>query len=157
RHGYAPLLRRALEWRWVTLATGVATLVLTFGLIGGGWARFVFMPEIEADNVVAFLTMPQGTPVDVTAEALRRLEESAEAVRGEVDGEGNGSVFRHVLTSIGQQPTRARQEEDRTGRVGVRTASGHLGEVNIELTPSEERDVTSAEVAKRWRERTGIL
>lgn len=157
RGGYEPLLRRALEWRYVTLATGVAALILALGLIGGGWARFVFMPQIEADNVVAFLTMPQGTPVEVTAAALERLERSAEEVRRELESKEPGSVYRHVLTSVGQQPTRARQEEDRTGRVGVRSASGHLGEVNIELTPSEQRVVTSAEVAALWRERTGSL
>jgi multidrug efflux pump subunit AcrB len=155
--GYAALLRRALEWRYVTLATGLATLILAFGLIAGGWTRFVFMPDIEADNVVAFLTMPQGTPVEVTAEALRRLEASAEAVRAEVEAGGPGSVFRHTLTSVGQQPLRARQEEDRTGRVGSAQGAGNLGEVNIELLPSEERVVTSAQVARLWRERTGVI
>jgi multidrug efflux pump subunit AcrB len=155
---YAPFLRRALEWRYATLATGVATLILAFGLIGGGWTRFVFMPQIEADNVVAFLTMPQGTPVEVTAAGLRRLEETAEAVRREIEGEGrSGGVFRHVLTSIGQQPLRARQDEDRTGRVGAGRTSGNLGEVNIELTPSEERSVTSAQIARLWRAKTGTI
>jgi multidrug efflux pump subunit AcrB len=157
-HGsYAPFLRRALEWRYVTLATGVATLILTLGLIAGGWTRFVFMPQIEADNVVAFLTMPQGTPVEVTAASLRRLEETAEAVRREVEGDARGSVFRHVLTSVGQQPLRARQEEDRSGRVGVGTTAGNVGEVNIELTASEARSVTSAEIAQIWRAKTGAI
>ncbi len=154
-HGvYAPILRRALAWRYLTLAIGSAVLILTLGLVGGGWARFVFFPEVEADNVVGFLTMPQGTPVEATADALRRLEASAERVRRELEGDRPGSVFRHVLTSVGEQPTRDRQERDRTGRMGAVTARGWVGEVNVELTPSEERSVTSAEIARRWREAT---
>jgi len=158
-HGwYAPFLQRALEWRYLTLATGAGILILAVGVVAGGWTRFVFMPQIEADNVVAFLTMPQGTPVEVTAEALRRLEETAEEVRTEVEKGDRGSVFQHVLTSVGEQPIRQRQEEDRTGRVRAGDAgSGNIGEVNIELAPSEERTVTSAEIARLWRERTGVI
>ncbi len=157
-HGvYAPVLRGALAWRYLTLAIGAGVLVLTLGLVGGGWARFVFFPEVEADNVVGFLTMPQGTPAETTAAALRRLESSADTVRRQLEGDRPGSVVRHVLTSVGEQPTRDRQDRDRTGRVGAVTARGWVGEVNIELVPSEDRSITSAEIARRWRDATGAI
>jgi multidrug efflux pump subunit AcrB len=157
RHGYTPFLERALAYRYLTVAVGVGVLVVTVGLVGGGWARFVFMPQVEADNVIAFLTMPQGTPADVTAAAIRRLEESAERVRASLEQEGAGDVFHHVLASVGEQPYRQRQEEDRTGGKSSGVSAGHLGEINIELAPAEERTVTSAEVAARWREATGAV
>ncbi len=50
------------------------------GLTIGGWLRFTFFPAVDADNVVAYVTMPQGTPARVTAEAVATLEESANQV-----------------------------------------------------------------------------
>lgn len=157
RDGYTPFLERALAWRYLTMAIGLSVLIVTGGLIGGGWVRFVFMPDVEADNVLAFLTMPQGTPVEVTADAVKRLETSAAQLRAELEGDRPGSVFHHLLASVGEQPYRKRQEDDRTGGRGSRVASGHLGEVNIELAPAEERSMTSAEIAARWRELTGPI
>ncbi len=60
---YRPSLRQALRWRYLSAAVGIALLFLALGLVGGGWLRFSFLPDVEADNVVALLTMPQGTPV----------------------------------------------------------------------------------------------
>jgi len=157
---YQPLLERALAARYLTAAVGVAALILTIGLTAGGWTRFVFFPQIDGDNVVAFLTLPQGTPAEVTARAIERLEESAVRLRDELDAAGaaeGGSIFRHVLASVGEQPYRKRQEDDRSGGRGVAAAAGHLGEVNIEIAASERRRVSSADIAARWRELTGPI
>ncbi len=155
---YLPSLAAALRWRYLTLATGVAILLLAVGLVGGGFLRFSFLPDVEADNVVALLTMPQGTPVEVTAEAVRRLENSALELRREIDGgrPSQESVFRHLLASIGDQPFRTDQRRG-GGDLGASFSGAHLGEVNIELAPSEERDIGSSEIARRWRELTGPI
>src|SRR5690606_12256394 len=49
---YRPTLERALRWRYLTLACGLAAMLLAVGLIGGGAVEVVFFPEIESDNVV---------------------------------------------------------------------------------------------------------
>jgi multidrug efflux pump subunit AcrB len=157
---YGPFVEAALRWRYLTLAAGAAVLVLTAGLVAGGWARFVFFPKVEGDNVVAFLTMPQGTPASVTGEAVRRLEESALALRAELEAARGGTaepVFRHVLASVGEQPYRRRQERDRRGGRGAAVSAGHLGEVNVELAPAQARRVSADEVASRWRALTGPI
>src|SRR3970282_81980 len=41
------------------------------------------------------------------------------------------------------------------GSLNAPFPGAHLGEVNIELTPSEERSLTSSELVSRWRELTG--
>jgi multidrug efflux pump subunit AcrB len=160
RSVYQPLLERALAARYLTASIGAAALILTVGLTAGGWTRFVFFPQIDGDNVVAFLTLPQGTPAEATARAIERLEESAVRLRAELDAGGaaeSGSIFRHVLASVGEQPYRKRQEDDRSGGRSMAVGAGHLGEVNIELAPSERRRVSSAEIAARWRELTGPI
>ncbi len=152
---YRPVLRRALAWRYTTLALCLTLLLLTAGFVGGGHLRFEFIPALEADNVVAFLTMPQGTPVEVTAEALERLENGARRLERELAEAGEGKVFRHVLTSTGDQPFRVAQS--RPDSVVSFDSGAHLGEVNIELTPAETRQVRAVDLGHRWRELTGPI
>lgn len=158
---YRPSLEFALRWRYLTVAWGLMTLLLTAGLVGGGFIQFRFLPNVEADFVVAMLTMPQGTPPEVTAHALRDLEETARQVGIEIDAEqGNGhgeGVFRHFMVSIGEMPYRSRQSSRGPGSIENGFSGGHLGEVQIELAPSEERDLSSQEILKRWRDRAGMV
>ena len=112
--------------------------------------KFVFMPEVEADNVVALLTMPQGTSKTKTAEVIRKLEESADTLNKELNGDGKAPID-HILASIGEQPFLSRQMD-----VSV-ASSSHLGEVNLQLISAETREVTSMYIAQRWRELTGII
>ncbi|MGB6846904.1 MAG: efflux RND transporter permease subunit, partial [Thermoanaerobaculia bacterium] len=74
---YRPSLSRAIEWRYLTLAAMLALLIITFGVVRGGWIKFNFMPVIEADNSASYLTMPQGTPAMVTARMVRQIETAA--------------------------------------------------------------------------------
>ncbi len=150
---YKPLLGAALEWRYVTLAVAISTMLFTFGLVGGGFAKFVFFNDIEGDVVSANITMPLGTPVDVTARAVERLEGTAETLRREIERE-NGPIFAGFMASVGEQPykTQKARFEGGGGFVGP-----HLGEVTIELVPAEEREITAVEIVRRWRELCGPI
>ncbi len=152
---YRPALRCALAWRYTTLAASLALLLLTAGFVGGGHLRFEFVPVLEADNLVAFLAMPRGTPVAVTSEALERLERSARQLERELVRTGESEVFRHVLTSVGDQPFRVAQS--RPDAVVAFESGSHLGEVNIELAPAEQRRIRASELAQRWRRLTGPI
>jgi multidrug efflux pump subunit AcrB len=152
---YKPSLVLGVRFRYATLAIGVATLLVTVGLVSAGWIKFVFFPNVESDFVSAALTMPPGTSVETTAAAMRNIEDSALALRDELNGDnsnGKALPIQHIFTSIGDQPFRARQGPP-TGQGGGYSAS-HLGEMVLELAPSEERDLTSAEIVRRWRETT---
>jgi multidrug efflux pump subunit AcrB len=157
-HGtYARFLDRCIEQRWVALAAAVGVLVVALGWVAGGRLPFVFFPQVEGDNVVALLTLPQGTPAEVTAAALGRIEAAAERLRGELaDDEGGRDAVQHVLATVGEQPFRNRQRGQGGGMGGEGSSTGaHLGEVNLQLAPSELRSVRSAEIADRWRALTG--
>ncbi|MCP3964115.1 MAG: efflux RND transporter permease subunit [bacterium] len=149
---YRPMLNLALEWRYTTVAIALSILLLTVGLVAGGRIKFSFFPPVEADNLVAYLTLPQGTSVDKTTAILRSIEDSARELERRLEDEGEPGAFRHMLTTIGDQPFRGRQS-----RFNFRSAvaSSHLGEINIELAPAEERTITASEMNKRWREITG--
>ncbi len=152
---YQPFLDRVIKWRYATVATGVGLLLITTAIVGAGWIEFHFMPPVEADNVAVSLTMPQGTPAEVTDLAIRQLESAALELEQELEGE-HGEVFRHTLATVGAQPFR-QAENQRFGDVAADFSAAHLGEVNIELMGAEERSVTSIEIADRWREKAGTI
>lgn len=152
---YQPFLDRVIRWRYATVATGIGLLLITASVVAAGWISFHFMPPIESDNVAVSLTMPQGTPAEVTDQAIRRLETAALELEAEIEEE-YGEVFLHTLASVGSQPFR-QAENQRFGDVSADFSAAHLGEVNIELVGAEDREVTSIEIADRWRERVGAI
>lgn len=150
---YRQVLDLALHWRYSTIAIGVGILIITIAFTASGWVKFTFMPQVEADNVVAFLSMPEGTPAEVTAEAIKKIEAKALQLQEEFSSQ-NKPVIQHVLATIGAQPFRLRQ---RMGPPIGGASASHLGEVNLQLASAEVREVTSLELAKKWRELTGVI
>jgi multidrug efflux pump subunit AcrB len=153
---YRPFLDACLRRRYLTISIALSLLILTTGLILGGRLKWVFFPEVESDYVSAAITMPPGIPVEVTAEAVQRLEESAEQVRRELQEQYGTEQFRYVITAIGQHPYATMQRQN-SGALTAGERAAHLGEVTIELQPAESRTASSAYVADRWRELTGRI
>jgi multidrug efflux pump subunit AcrB len=154
--GYRPLLETALEWRYTTLAIAVGLAIIMTTLVWSGWLRFVFQEPVEGDLMIADLHMEPGTPAEVTAAAVRELEQAAFRVQREADATRDleyGSIFQHVLASVGEQPFRDMQSKMPGGGGGRGPGAGaHLGEVQVEMIASEHRDIGTAEMQRRWRE-----
>ena len=155
QHAYRPLLRVAMDWRYVTLSLAVFAVLLTVGLIGSGTVRMVLFPVAESDNVVAFLTMPRDAPVESTLAGVASLERTAAEVRRQIVAEDGSDPVLHMLSSIGEHPYRAIQG----GPMGSSAAAqgDYLGEVDLELMPSEQRTVSAEQIANRWRELAGQI
>ncbi len=152
---YQRSLKFALSHRPIVLALATITLLITMGYFIGGHIKFTFMPKVDADNLVASLTLPQGTTVEDAEKAVRQLEESLELVAQEFEEgrpEGSDPVIRHMATSIGSMPF----SERGPGRIAGGSSGGaHLVEVNAELLKAENRNIPSPAMAKRWRELCG--
>jgi len=151
---YRPTLDFALRWRYLSVAIALTLLLVTVGWVGGGRLKFTFFPPVEADYAAAMLTMPFGTPAEVTTAAVGRMEQAALELAREIEEETGEEVVTHVLASVGEQPFRTGQARNGGGN-GPTFSGGHLGEVTIELTPAEARSVTSKEIGNRWREKVG--
>ena len=152
---YHPLLEVALRWRYATVASGVSALMLTGGMILGGWVSFRFMPNIEAAFITAAVRLPEGSPVDSTSGAVHRLEASAARLGERLEQETGLDYFRHIVATVGDQPTMARAG----GPLGPlqNIASPNFGEVTIELAPAESRSHTSEQLGAMWREATAAI
>ncbi len=154
RNVYRPALAVALRWRYLALATGIATLVLTAGIVLSGRIAFHFFPAPEAELISGSLTLPAGTPVAATSAAVARLEGGAERLRRDVLARTGQDVFRHVYAAVGDQPMAG----DGPGNEGAfGTAAPHIGQVMIELAPAEERNLRAEELGNLWRALTGPI
>jgi len=144
---YERFLSRCIQHRYVTVAAAIALLFITVGLIGGGLVKFEFMPKVDADFITASIDMPVGTPVDDTEKAHNYVVQKAMDTIAEFDRdlhEGK-SILRHIFSLVGSTII--------YGHSGESTQSGsHYSEIILMLTQSEERDIKSAAVARKWRD-----
>ena len=107
RYSDGPLtraVRYSIHNSGVVLAGALASILLCFGLIGGGRLPFSFLPSIQGETVVASLQMVPGTPVLKTLEAIRAIEASAlragDALRAELP-EDHPDPIRNIYASVG--------------------------------------------------------
>ncbi|GAB4159171.1 MAG: efflux RND transporter permease subunit [Planctomycetota bacterium] len=156
---YRPTVGFCLRWRYLTLASASALLLLMAGLAASGHPRFIFFPQVDGDNVVVSLTMPQGTPVETTSALIRRIERAAEDARDEFDAlhPGRPSVVQHMLATVGSRPYATEQARNGGQRDAQFDSGSHLGELNIQLAPSEDREIASDAFMSRVREKVGVI
>ena len=152
---YAPSLSFAMVNRYLTIAVALATLLLTVGLVGGGRLKFVFMPPVESERVIALLTMPQGTSAEITERVVKQIEGAAIQLGEELKTKEGGPIIKHVRSTVGEQPFIAQSG----GPMGDRElpTGSHFGEVQVELVGSEDRTFTSTDLARLWREKAGEI
>jgi multidrug efflux pump subunit AcrB len=148
---YGPTVRACIEWRYLTLAVSLAVFALAATMVNTGRVKQVMVPTMEADIILASVKMPLGTPVATTRAAVTEMEASLEALRREVDAEtpdDEAPMIEHVLSMVGSQI--------RMGPGAPPSAMGqsHLAQMIVELTPSEERSLSTVDLANRWRDLT---
>ena len=140
---YQPLLSVALRNKLATLSFFVAALVILFALFTSGWMKFTFFPRIQSETVRVSLTMPVGTPFEVTNRHVIHLTNTAEALREKYrDSETGQSLITNILTTTG-------------GRGGT----SHVGSVRFEVIPPEKRKETlnTSDLANEWRRLAGDI
>ena len=152
---YRPALAFGLRWRYLSLAVGVSTLIVTGGMVAAGWVAFQFFPSPEASVISASVTMPLGTAPAVTSEAVQRVEDGAARLRQEVLEQTGVDVVTHVYAAVGEQPMGG----DGPGPLQMLGApsQAHLGQVMLELAPPDSRPLRAEELGNRWRELTGPI
>jgi len=145
---YRPTIRMAVDWRYLTVAIGVALWVGSCGLVAGGRVEFTFMPKIDSDWVTASLEMPFGTSVEDTRRTEQRLVETVRETLTEMGGEAQ--VSRGIIAQLGSASSGGMGS-----RGGSASAGSHLAQVRVLLVPSGDREFSAGDVARRWRARMG--
>lgn len=147
---FEPVLRKAIEWRYLTLATSVMIfMVVVVGSLAGGRMSFTPMPKIEGDVVSASLRMPVGTPFAQTRELADLMTRTAREV---VEASGGEAILEGIFTEAGAGGTSGSGPTSRAG-----AAASHMANVRIQLVESDQRDVTTSELAEQWRALIGEI
>lgn len=141
-----PIVRQCVRFPYVALAGGAAVLIASAGILTGGHIRFILFPIVEGDEITMVLEMPAGTPFAETEAALARITAAAyDAVGGKASDR-----YRSLSVTVGG---RLSSGFSATGTV----LQSEVGVATLELAPAEQRDLTSAEIERRWRDAVGVI
>ena len=155
---YVPLLKKSIKDPFLTISIFIFILVINIGLIGGGWLKFSFFPPIEGDVIIADVTFPLGTPIEVTNDAIDKIEKAAITTDQYFEGSINQKLFVNTLTSVGYESVNTTgQSTGPGGRTGVFRFSSHKGYMWAELISGEERKIPVSDVINKLREETGDI
>ena len=77
KYKYAPLIRRAVENRGLTVAFFFSALIIIFGILNSGLTRFMIFPQVPGDYVVVELTMVDGAPAELRDKVINTIEQHA--------------------------------------------------------------------------------
>jgi len=137
---YAPFLDRTLSYRYLTLALGLAVLILTLSYVQSGRIGMTLMERIEADFAQAEVALPYGSPVEKTEAIQSILVDAAQQITKK---NGGNRLVQGIFAEIGR------------GASG--SSGGHLARVRVFLTPPDERPMETGDFVKRWREQVGDI
>jgi len=146
RRLYTPALHATLGAKYLTVAVGMAALILTIGYLRGGHMRFSFFPQVESDQVMASAVLPYGAPLSESRAMSRRLQMAATALIEEYGAEKSAIG---IETSVGFQSG--------GGPMSMTQSGSHLVGVTVYLKTLGERGFPAGEFTRRWRERTGTV
>lgn len=131
KHKYVPFLTKAINNRYTTLATFVAMLILTFGLIQGGLVKSAFFPNIPSDFMMGTVELEPGSSFVQRDKALSTMLDSLDKMNQKMIEETGEPVVKHSI-AFDQGSTR--------------------GQIFVELSKGETREIDAFEIHKRWRE-----
>ena len=137
--GYGSLLGKLIKYRYATIATCMAVLIASLGLVAGGRLDFTFLPSSDSETVIVDLRMPIGTSIARTDRVVKIIEAAA-AAQPEVKSIG---------TVIGYQVD---LEKGTTAGRG-----GHLAQMYIELKEIQSRKRESSQVIDSIRTHVGVI
>lgn len=146
---YLPSVRRAVGNVPIALSIALAFLIITLTGISGNWVPRTLFPNIDSRLIVGSISFPDGTPIEITDVAIRRMAQGIQQVSLE--------------HSRAEKPLTTAVHEIVGGNAGVETlaierATGEFsGSVIVELCGAGDRDLRSDKIVELWREATGSI
>jgi len=140
---YQPLLKLALNNKTTTVVGFIGVFLVILALIMSGWTKFIFFPRVPSETIRASITLPAGTPFEVTNNYIIKMAEQANVLKQKyIEPSTNESVIINILASTG-------------GGGGT----SNKGSVRFEITPPESRElaITSSELVREWRTLIGPI
>ncbi|GAA4821165.1 acriflavin resistance protein [Marinicella pacifica] len=133
--------RKMIDWslthRYLTTSFFIGLLIVGMGMFGAGIVKKGFMPDIESDEIIVNVVLPEGAPYSRALEILAQLQNAEQALVDEVNErtEGEGELIENWYT--------------RSRRDSVMAI--------VKLAPPEVRDMSAKDASIRLRELMGDI
>ncbi|TWT95482.1 efflux RND transporter permease subunit [Neorhodopirellula pilleata] len=145
---YTPVLGWSLRNPAIVLSTLAGMLILSVGVVRSGRVPFLLLPKIDFGFITCQVVYPDGTPVSVTDEATKRIEQAIWTINQRSIDEKMTDDPRGFVQAV-QRTVGSSGDE-----IGVTPAS-HLGGLFVQLNDIGERTVSSEDIVRMWREEAG--
>ncbi len=146
---YGPFVRLAVRYRYITLSTALAIVLVTAGFAVGGFVHFVFFPSTDENQIVATVEFPQGTPTEITEQAVQQTENALGSLVSDIKKDVGSDIVEYIYTVVG---------EGTSDNDGQPAATGtHIGKIRVELVHSNIRGIHSQDVLAQWEDRVGNI
>jgi multidrug efflux pump subunit AcrB len=129
---YRPLLELSIRWRGLTVAIGLAVLMIILSYVMSGRIGMILMPRVESDRAVVTAILPAGSPVAAAEKVQKQLVSSIEQV---AVANGGDELLQGVFALVDEGQVR----------------------VTAYLTPPGVRPLTTGTVTQLWREEVGPI
>ena len=158
---YRPVLKKSIERRYTLLASFIAILMIMLSFLIGNHLKFVFFPPVPSDYILAKVSMPEGTPYQVTEKAIQQMEVGLNKLSQEIMDMGYGQPFDNVVVTVG-----GTNFDGSGGPMGEGSSirSENIGEIAVELYKREDladggdiEALSAPNLANRWRELIGPI
>lgn len=130
---YRPFLDFCLKYRYITLSSALALLLIVGGYGYSDHMGMIMMPEVAADEIEAGVTLPVGTTPD---QAAKTAADITAATQRMFDKHNLYEVAEGIKTNVRGQ---------------------NFIDVEIVMLPPDERDMTAGEVIALWRDEIGDI
>ncbi|CAM4002327.1 efflux RND transporter permease subunit [Vreelandella rituensis] len=128
---FAPFLERALNQRLLSVALAVMILIVALAWAMSGRLGFSLMPRVESDQVQASISLPIGSPINLSRDLSGQLLDAAERLSARED-------------DLAFSGTQSRLD-------------GEALSVRLDIAPQSLDDWPPSRVARAWRELSGDL
>lgn len=127
---YIPFLKKAVQYRYTTLASFIGLLIITIGLFASGLVRWQFFPTIPSDFMQASVELEPGSSLTQRDQAINAMLDAMYKMDQKVVDETGTKAVKHVIAFD-------------NGTLG--------GSVFVELTKGETRELSDVQIQDIWR------
>ena len=143
---YQRFLNLALRRRYLALSITFGILIITLGAVAGGRIRTQLFPSFDSFMLTAVVEFPNGTPIDVTEQALDRIDDAALRLNDLVKTRSGRPAVEKIQRLSGQNLN------DPYASTGE-----NIGSVQIILVESTDRKQDSEEIMSLWEKEIGQI
>ena len=141
---YASILRTTVKWKWITVFSPIALILITIGLFRGNIIEFTFFPNIEFDTISLNFSYTPGTGEKKTIETLEEFEDVIWEVNDDlIEMTGDTTGYMEYVVSIKGQAFQG----DEIG--------SHAGRIEVYFHEMEGKDHSAQDITEMIREKIG--